>query len=489
MPPKSKKESQVVISNATVIISNSTSNSKPKKEKRPSIPKKIRVLVWNTHIGELIGMAKCLCCNEKDISQMEFHCGHIISYYNGGADSVENMRPICASCNLSMGSENMNTFIERHQLTGNISNLAIGGGGSSSMSASTPGIKFIPKKSTLTVSKSMPSVSKSTCLPHDLESEWLAKKDRIVKYIENVKDKKEKMKYLLDILINDKSRLSIDINLNMAKPLYLGNKYLYNKIYIDYAFRWHQDPRTSTAHISNNTFSNFLSWIHDFLQGNCGLHINMLMDNVQYCTLNDMLEEFFDGFINCINADPTFAGASITTIPIAMVEIAPPQIKSENELFEEERVKLETEWNGRKHKVITYIENVKDKKEKFKHLLSTVVKDKGRIHFNITGRDLTNEGEMSNPCKSGNMHNKIYIDYGISMQQFSSSCGDCMLSNFISNVLTCVTRGHFQFKHGYHIRDPLLDSVNLYLANTPLNEKFEEFIDGFLNCMNIDPTF
>jgi hypothetical protein len=56
-------------------------------------------------------------------------------------------------------------------------------------------------------------------------------------------------------------------------------------------------------------------------------------------------------------------------------------------------------------------------------------------------------------------------------------------------LLICVTRGHFQFKHGYHIRDPLLDSVNLYLANTPLNEKFEEFIDGFLNCMNIDPTF
>jgi len=394
MPPKSKKESQVVISNATVIISNSTPNSKPKKEKRPSIPKKIRQLVWNTHIGESTGMAKCLCCNEKDISQMEFHCGHIISYYNGGADSVENMRPICASCNLSMGSENMNTFIERHQLTGNISNLAIGGGGSSSMSAptplkseytpytsiftpftsaSTPGIKFIPKKS-----------------------------DKILKFqdVENIAFKSVFM---------PKTSNVVPIKNNMVP--------IKNNVVSDGRFLW-----------NGNAF---------------------------------------------VKSDPI---------------IAPP-IKSENELFEEERVKLETEWNGRKHKVITYIENVKDKKEKFKHLLSTVVKDKGRIHFNITGRDLTNEGEMSNPCKSGNMHNKIYIDYGISWQPFASSCGDCMLSCFINNVLNCVTRGHFQFKHGYHIRDPLLDSVNLYLANTPLNEKFEEFIDGFLNCMNIDPTF
>jgi hypothetical protein len=124
-----------------------------------------------------------------------------------------------------------------------------------------------------------------------------------------------------------------------------------------------------------------------------------------------------------------------------------------------------------------------------KHLISTVVNDRSRIHFNITGRDLTNEGDMSNPCKSGNMHNKIYIDYGISMQQFSSSCGDCMLSNFISNVLTCVTRGHWQFKHGYYIRDSQLDAIIWYLTNTPLNDKFEEFIDGFLNCMNADLTF
>jgi hypothetical protein len=314
MPPKSKKDtkSQVVISNATVIISNSKSNSslKPKKEKRPTIPKKIRQLVWNTHIGESIGMAKCLCCNEKDISQMEFHCGHIISYHNGGADSVDNMRPICASCNLSMGADNMDTFIERHQLTGNISNLTI----------------------------------------------------------------------------------------------------------------------------------------------SCGKIPNPIVES-----------------------------ASISQIT------PPPLIKSENELFEEERVKLEAEWNAKKGKVIAYIENVKDKREKMKHLISTVVNDKSRIHFNITGRDLTNE--MSNPCKDGNMHNKIYIDYGISMQQFSSSCGDCMLSNFIGNVLTCVTRGHWQFKHGYYIRDSQLDAIIWYLTNTPLNDKFEEFIDGFLNCMNADPTF
>jgi len=37
---------------------------------------------------------------------MDFHCDH-----NGGADSVENMRPICPSCNLSMGAEKIFEFI------------------------------------------------------------------------------------------------------------------------------------------------------------------------------------------------------------------------------------------------------------------------------------------------------------------------------------------------------------------------------------------
>lgn len=81
--------------------------------KRKSIPKKIKVMVWDKYIGKIHGVAKCYCCNSKDIEQLEFHCGHVISVKDGGSDDIDNLRPICAGCNLSMGSENMNEFQKR----------------------------------------------------------------------------------------------------------------------------------------------------------------------------------------------------------------------------------------------------------------------------------------------------------------------------------------------------------------------------------------
>ena len=72
--------------------------------------KSLKKLVWDTWIGENLGITKCLCCKHQDIRQIEFHCGHVISEKFGGYTSVENLRPICAQCNLSMGSMNMKTF-------------------------------------------------------------------------------------------------------------------------------------------------------------------------------------------------------------------------------------------------------------------------------------------------------------------------------------------------------------------------------------------
>ena len=60
------------------------------------------------------GVTKCVCCNYQEIRQIEFHCGHIIAEVNGGETTVENLKPICAQCNLSMGSMNMNEFIKKY---------------------------------------------------------------------------------------------------------------------------------------------------------------------------------------------------------------------------------------------------------------------------------------------------------------------------------------------------------------------------------------
>lgn len=82
-------------------------SAKPKKK---SIPKVLRDLSWNKWVGEDIAKTKCLCCGINDIKMNSFHCGHIVAEANGGTLSVDNLKPICAPCNLSMGKENMDQF-------------------------------------------------------------------------------------------------------------------------------------------------------------------------------------------------------------------------------------------------------------------------------------------------------------------------------------------------------------------------------------------
>jgi 5-methylcytosine-specific restriction endonuclease McrA len=87
------------------------------KKKETNIPKQqiplvLKRNVWNKHIGENIGKHLCLCCKLTDITQMNFSCGHIISEHNGGELKLNNLKPICVSCNSSMGTNNMDEFIQ-----------------------------------------------------------------------------------------------------------------------------------------------------------------------------------------------------------------------------------------------------------------------------------------------------------------------------------------------------------------------------------------
>ena len=85
---------------------------KKKPIKKKAISATMRKLVWNMNIGEEIGKSKCLCCKISDITQLSFHCGHIIPESNGGWTIVSNLRPICQNCNSSMGNKNMNEFMK-----------------------------------------------------------------------------------------------------------------------------------------------------------------------------------------------------------------------------------------------------------------------------------------------------------------------------------------------------------------------------------------
>lgn len=87
-------------------------STKTETHKRRSIPKRIRGLVWKAHFGEAMTGA-CYCCNKILEALDDWHAGHIVAHANGGRDNVDNLRPLCISCNLSMGTENMDDFKAR----------------------------------------------------------------------------------------------------------------------------------------------------------------------------------------------------------------------------------------------------------------------------------------------------------------------------------------------------------------------------------------
>ena len=86
------------------------------KKKKQSIPKNVRVIVWNHYIGEDIIKHKCLCCKKVTISNTNFEVGHVLSEKNGGTHEINNLRPICFACNHSMGTENMIDFVVKFGL-------------------------------------------------------------------------------------------------------------------------------------------------------------------------------------------------------------------------------------------------------------------------------------------------------------------------------------------------------------------------------------
>ena len=100
-----KVEEVVVIDKTQSLIQDQN-----KDYKKKSIPKSLKKMTWDKWVGKDVGTIKCLCCNHQEIRQIEFHCGHVVAEKNGGQTIVENFIPICAQCNLSMGTMNMNEF-------------------------------------------------------------------------------------------------------------------------------------------------------------------------------------------------------------------------------------------------------------------------------------------------------------------------------------------------------------------------------------------
>lgn len=83
-------------------------------KKKENIPAVVKTDVWNTYIGTEKGKSVCHCCGQKDITQRDFHAGHVIPERDDGKTEVDNLRPVCAQCNLSMGTQNMINFMAKY---------------------------------------------------------------------------------------------------------------------------------------------------------------------------------------------------------------------------------------------------------------------------------------------------------------------------------------------------------------------------------------
>ena len=87
--------------------------AKQKKQKK-QIPKSVKVSVWNRCVGDDRRRALCICCNERTIFVEDFHTGHIVPESKNGSTTIDNLLPVCASCNLSMGATHMRDYMVQY---------------------------------------------------------------------------------------------------------------------------------------------------------------------------------------------------------------------------------------------------------------------------------------------------------------------------------------------------------------------------------------
>ena len=91
------------------------------KVPRVPIPRRIRLMAFGNSSNRCMDWM-CFCCGVAIKIEGEWECGHVISHSHGGKNVSGNMRPLCRSCNRSMGSINMYEYMVLH---GKLENLSL----------------------------------------------------------------------------------------------------------------------------------------------------------------------------------------------------------------------------------------------------------------------------------------------------------------------------------------------------------------------------
>lgn len=85
----------------------------PKPTRRRRIPKAVKEAVWGKYIGMSKAEGKCYVCG-RTIHITRFEVGHNKAVAKGGTDNITNLRPICRSCNLAMGTMSIKTYKRKY---------------------------------------------------------------------------------------------------------------------------------------------------------------------------------------------------------------------------------------------------------------------------------------------------------------------------------------------------------------------------------------
>lgn len=78
--------------------------TKPKKNNRKHISKSLRNNVWLQHIGEKFKSECYVSWCQTTITPFTFEVGHDVPHSKNGTIEINNLLPICATCNKSMGN-------------------------------------------------------------------------------------------------------------------------------------------------------------------------------------------------------------------------------------------------------------------------------------------------------------------------------------------------------------------------------------------------
>lgn len=81
-------------------------------KKRSSCPKAVKESVWRKYFGNKM-TGKCYVC-KKPINFTDFEVGHNKPFSKGGTWNLNNLRPICRTCNRSMGTMTLETFKKKY---------------------------------------------------------------------------------------------------------------------------------------------------------------------------------------------------------------------------------------------------------------------------------------------------------------------------------------------------------------------------------------